>query len=210
MSFPGNKPIHTVIFDLGNVLIDWNPRYLFRKLFGDDIASMEHFLSAVCHSEWNEKQDAGRSWEEGVAEAIARHPEQEAFIRAYHQRWSEMLGGPIHATVELLRELRDHGTRLLALTNWSHETFPVALERYDFLGWFEGILVSGRERLIKPDPAVFRLLIERFNVDVPRAVFIDDSLRNVEGARAVGLHALHFTNANRLRADLQSLGLTLP
>jgi 2-haloacid dehalogenase len=209
MSLAVSKPIHTVIFDLGNVLIDWNPRYLFRKLFGNDIAAMERFLSEVCHTEWNERQDAGRSWDDAVAEAISRHPDHEEFIRAYRRRWSEMLGGPIAESVEILRELRDCGTRLLALTNWSHETFPVALERFEFLGWFEDILVSGREKLIKPDPAIFRLLIERFDIEASRAVFIDDSIRNVEGARGVGLRALHFTNPGQLRADLRSLGVPL-
>jgi len=198
--------ISTVIFDLGNVLIDWNPRHLYRKIFAD-VAEMERFLAEVCHPEWNERQDAGRSWAEAIAEAIARHPTYEAQIRAYRDRWDEMLGGPIEDTVALLRDLRDCDVRLLALTNWSQDTFPIALERYEFLRWFEGILVSGGVGLIKPDPAIFRLLIERFSVDVPRAIFIDDSPRNVQGAREVGLRSIHFTGAATLRAQLRELGL---
>lgn len=201
--------IDTVIFDLGNVLIDWNPRHLYRKLFGADTEAMERFLAEVCNGAWNECQDAGRTWEEGIKEAIARHPDHEELIRAYHQRWDEMLGGPIAESVALLRELRDGGTRLLALTNWSRETFPIARERYDFLSWFEGILVSGDEGVIKPDPAIYRLLISRFDVDVTRAVFTDDNIRNVEGARQAGLQALHFTGAQQLRAELRKLGLPL-
>jgi 2-haloacid dehalogenase len=199
--------IDTVVFDLGNVLIDWNPRHLYRKLFGNDTQGMEHFLSEVCNAEWNERQDAGRTWQEAIDEAIARHPDHADLIRAFHERWDEMLGGPIWESIALLEELRAGGTRLLALTNWSRETFPIALERYEFLSWFEGILVSGHEGLIKPDPAIFRLLISRFDIDISRTLFIDDNMRNVEAARQVGLHAIHFTGAATLRAELKELGL---
>lgn len=201
------REIDTVIFDLGNVLIRWDPRHLYRKLFGDDTDAMERFLTEVCHPEWNERQDAGRTWQEAIDEAIKRHPEHEALIRAYRLRWDEMLDGAILDSVAVLQQLRDNGTRLLALTNWSRETFPVALERYEFLRWFEGILVSGQEGLIKPDPAIFRLLISRFGIDVSRAIFIDDSLRNVNGAQQVGLRAIHFENAEKLQTDLRALGL---
>jgi 2-haloacid dehalogenase len=201
------RAIDTVIFDIGNVLIRWDPRNLYRKLFGDDTEAMERFLTEVCHPEWNERQDAGRTWQEAIDEAIGRHPEHEALIRAYRERWDEMLDGAILETVEVLKLLRDNGTRVLALTNWSRETFPMARERYDFLHWFEGILVSGEEGLVKPDPAIFRRLISRFDVDVSRAIFIDDSMRNVNGARQVGLEAIHFENADKLRRDLRALGL---
>lgn len=203
----GARTIDTVIFDLGNVLIDWNPRHLYRKLFGDDVEGMERFLREVCHSEWNERQDAGRTWAEAIAEATERYPEHEELIRAYHLRWDEMLGGPIQDSVALLDELRKAGTRLFALTNWSRETFPIALERYDFLRWFEGILVSGEERLIKPDPEIFRRLISRFNIEPSRAVFIDDSPRNVDGARQAGLRAIRFDGAESLRKALREFEL---
>ena len=204
-----NRPgaIDTVIFDLGNVLINWDPRHLYRKLFGQDVEGMERFLADVCPPHWNEQQDAGRTWEEGIKQAVALHPEQEMLIRAYRERWDEMLGGVISESVAVLDQLRKGDIRLFALTNWSHETFPMALQRYEFLSWFRGILVSGQERLIKPDPAIFRLLLSRFDIDAARAVFIDDNIRNVEGARHVGLHALHFTDAQRMRLDLRALGL---
>lgn len=202
-----NTPhIDTVVFDLGGVLIDWNPRHLYRKIFGNE-AEMETFLAEVCNSEWNEKQDAGRPWTEGVAEAIKLHPHYAEQIRAYHERWTETLNGTIDDTVALLEPLKRNGIRILALTNWSNETFHFAEEMFPFLSEFEGILVSGDERLIKPDPRIFNLLIERYHLTPQHTVFIDDNLRNVEGARKVGLHALQFTNAQKLKQELNALGV---
>jgi 2-haloacid dehalogenase len=201
-------PIEVVVFDLGGVLVDWNPRYLYRRLFNDD-AAMEHFLSEVCSPEWNERQDAGRPWYEALAELTARHPDQAAMIAAYHQRWLEMLGGDMPETVELLKELKERGLRLYALTNWSHETFPAARSRFAFLEWFEGIVVSGEERLAKPDPEIFYRLLMRYDIVPSRAVYIDDSPRNVSVAAGLGLHALRFVDAHRLRQDLIDLGLPI-
>lgn len=201
--------VHTVVFDLGNVLIHWNPRALYKKIFADDEAAMEHFLAEVCNAEWNERQDCGRSWEDGIALAVQQHPAHEANIRAYYERWEEMIPGAIEETVEILAQLRALGVRLLALTNWSHETFPIALKRFAFLAWFEGIVVSGHERLVKPDPAIFKLLIDRYRLDPTSTVFIDDSIRNVEASMAEGLHGIHFQNAADLRLQLQALGLPL-
>lgn len=199
--------IDTVIFDLGGVLIDWNPRHLYRQLFGADVDAMERFLTEVCHTEWNEQQDAGRSWEDAIQEAIARHPADEKMIRAYHERWHEMIAGALDDTVAVLDELRGQKIRILALTNWSHQTFPVAVERFPFLRWFEGVLVSGTEGLKKPDPAIFALMLARYDINPERAVFIDDLKRNTDAAQAAGLHALHFSGAQQLRADLRKLGL---
>ncbi|MFJ2364669.1 HAD family hydrolase [Pseudomonas sp. NPDC087697] len=206
---PLNHPttIDTVVFDLGNVLIHWNPRNLYRKIFGNDVQAMETFLSEVSPPEWNERQDAGRSWQEGINEAIARHPSQEALIRAYRERWEETLGGALEETVLILDELHAKGVRLLALTNWSAETFPIALERFPFLHTFEGILVSGEEGIIKPAPAIFQLLKSRYRLEGHHAVFIDDHAPNVEGARREGFNALQFTSAAQLRKDLVALGL---
>ena len=201
--------INTVVFDLGNVLIRWNPRNLYRKLFGDDEQAMETFLSEVCSTDWNERQDAGRSWQEAIDEAIARHPRQEALIRAYRERWEEMLGGAMEETVEILEQLHAKQVRLLALTNWSAETFPIALERFAFLNRFEGILVSGAEGVIKPAPQIFQLLKSRYQLEGHHAVFIDDHAPNIEGARREGFHALQFSNAGQLREDLAALGLPL-
>lgn len=194
------------MFDLGGVLIDWNPRHLYRQLF-DDAEAMERFLSQVCSPEWNERQDAGRPWREAVADLIARHPDQAEMITAYHQRWPEMLSGEMPDSVAVLEELKSQGLRLYALTNWSHETFPVARKRFAFLDWFEGIVVSGEERVIKPDPAIFHRLLTRYAITPSRAVFIDDSPRNVAVASAVGFRALRFMDADRLRQDLIALGL---
>ncbi|WP_233117538.1 HAD family hydrolase [Aggregatibacter actinomycetemcomitans] len=188
------------------MLVDWNPRHLYRKIFSND-AEMERFLAEVCNSEWNARQDAGRSWSEGVAEAVKQHPQYEAEIRAYHERWTETLNGAIDDTVALLEPLKRSGVRLLALTNWSNETFHFAEERFPFLTEFEGILVSGHERLAKPDPRIFNLLIERYHLNPQHTVFIDDNLRNVEGARNVGLHTLQFTHAQKLKQDLITLGV---
>lgn len=198
---------NTAVFDLGNVLIRWNPRNLYKKLFGDDVEGMEAFLTEVCHSAWNEEQDRGRTWQAATEEAIARHPGQEMLIRAYRERWEETLDGAIEETVEILDELQANGIRLLALTNWSAETFPIALERFEFLQRFEGIVVSGVEGVIKPSPEIFQLLTSRYDVDRTRAVFIDDHLPNIEGARREGFQAVQFFDAAQLRRDLVALGL---
>lgn len=205
MSPPFARPT-TVVFDLGGVLIDWDPRYLYRSMFPDETA-MEAFLAEVLTAEWNAEQDAGRPFGEAV-EALAReHPEHRERIVAFWERWIETLGEAIQPTVEVLAELREAGVPLYALTNWSAETFPLARPRYPFLEWFDGILVSGEVRLAKPDPAIFRLLIERYGLKPGETVFIDDVETNVEAARAVGLVALRFTGAEALRLKLVELGL---
>lgn len=206
---PSAGTIGAVVFDLGGVLVDWNPRYLYRPLFGDDVAGMEWFLAEVCSPAWNAAQDAGRGWDEAVDEAIARHPDQAERIRAYRDRWIETLGEALAPTVRVLDELRGGDCRLYALTNWSRETFPHALERYDFLGWFDGIVVSGQERLAKPDPAIFRLLMERHGLRAERTVFIDDMAYNAEAAARLGMHAIHFRDADQLRRELARLGVAI-
>jgi len=197
----------TVIFDLGGVLIDWNPRHLFRKLFPGDDAGMEHFLAHVCNSHWNEQQDAGRAFADAVTAAVREHPDKEALIRAYHERWIEMLGGPIDGSVAIVAALRDRKVPLYALTNWSHETFPLAEPMFPFLAWFDGIVVSGRERLIKPDPRIYRLLLERYGIAPATAVYIDDNARNAAAATELGLYGIHFTGPAALRRELETLEL---
>ena len=191
----------SVVFDFGGVLIDWNPRHLYRKLLPDE-ASIETFLSTVCTPHWNERQDAGRAWAEAVAELVARVPEQKALIEAYWKRWPEMMGGAIEATVAVAHELRRRGVLLYGLTNWSAETFPHARERFEFLDWFAGIVVSGAEGVIKPSPQIFRILVERFDLQSEEIVFIDDNPANVEAARAFGIDSHHFRTAENLRAFL--------
>lgn len=204
----GNNSIEGVIFDLGNVLIEWNPRRLYRKIFADE-EQMAWFLTHVCHHGWNLEQDRGRSWADGIQEAIGRHPEWRREIEAYSLRWEEMMGGAIDGSLSILEELKAQGVPVFALTNWSAETFPLAEARFAFLQWFDARVVSGEERLVKPDPAIFHLMIERAGLPAEKMAFIDDSKTNVESAEAVGLKALHFTDPQRLRRDLLALGLPL-
>lgn len=201
------SPVRNVVFDLGGVLIDWNPRHLYRKLFGDDIAAMEDFLATVCTQEWNEQQDAGRTAADAQAELIERFPEHEAHIRAYYDRFDEMMAGSIPGTLDILEALHERQVPLYALTNWSAETFPHALRRFAFFQRFRGIVVSGRIKLKKPDPRIFAHLIATHRLAAGETLFIDDSATNVEGARAAGLQALHFQVPERLAADLRGLGL---
>ncbi len=195
-----------VVFDLGGVLIDWNPRYLYRQLL-DDEREIERFLAEVCHPEWNEEQDRGRTFAAAIEEAVARHPGERALIEAYHHRWHDMLAGPIAGSVEILEELKQTGVELHALTNWSVEKFPIARERYDFLGWFESILVSGEVGLIKPDPRIFRLLLESIGRAAADCVYIDDNAKNVAAAGALGFDAIHFQGPEPLRRDLVRRGV---
>ena len=206
MTSPAQARPTTVTFDLGGVLIDWNPRYLYQKLF-DDEAEMERFLAEVTTQEWNAAQDAGRPWSEAVEVLSAKFPDHRDLIDAYHTRWPEMLGEAIHGTVAILDELRARGVRLYALSNWSAETFPVALERYPFLGWFDGIVISGEVGAAKPDVRIFQELIDRHEIEPSETVFVDDNEPNVTAAAAMGFIALRFHDAERLREDLEGLGL---
>ncbi len=199
-------PVSTVVFDLGGVLIDWDPRYAYRDM-GATEAEIERFLAEVATSEWNHQFDAGRPFAEGIAERKERFPEHAEWLDAWWTRWPDMLGDAIAGTVDVLDELTSRGVPVYALTNWSAETFPIARERFDFLSAFEGIVVSGEVGLAKPDPAIYRRLTSDFGIDPADAVFVDDLVRNVEAARAVGLHGLRFTGADDLRRDLAALGL---
>lgn len=195
--------LDTIIFDLGGVLIDWNPEYVFRTVIPED-DRRAFFFANICTSDWNVEQDAGRTLQQGTDLLVAQWPEWESEIRTFYGRWEDMLGGPIPETVELFRALKEQGThRLLALTNWSHETFPVALERYDFLHWFEGIVVSGVEKTRKPFADIYKILLERYSVDPERAVFIDDNLHNVKAAESLGINGVHFQSADDLREKLR-------
>lgn len=196
----------TVIFDLGGVLIDWDPRRPYRDLLASD-DEIERFFDRAGMLAWNAQQDAGLAWDVAIEEHAAKHPEYANLIAAWHARWTDMLVGPIDGTVSILKELRSAGTPTYALTNWSDSTFPIARERYGFLDWFDGIVVSGEERVIKPDPRIYQILFERYDVDPADAVFIDDSPRNVKAAVALGVTALHFTDSHQLRAQLAELGL---
>jgi 2-haloacid dehalogenase len=194
------------VFDLGGVLIDWNPRYLYRKLFAGDDAAMENFLAHVCSPSWNAQQDAGRTFAEACASLKLHHPTHAELIDAWFQRHGEMLAGPVSGTVELLATLRARGVPLYALSNWSAETFPTALKRFEFLQWFQGILLSGEVRLIKPDPRIFHQFFETFAVDPAQTIFIDDLPHNVNAATALGMHGILFTDPAALRHELVKVG----
>jgi 2-haloacid dehalogenase len=199
--------LNTVIFDLGGVLIDWNPRYLYRKIFNSD-EEIEWFLKNICTSDWNEELDAGRSFEEATKELAEQHPQYAEAIFAWHHRWPETLKGEIADTVEILKNIKQKNHhRLYALTNWSHEKFPYALQRFEFLHWFEGIVVSGEEKTRKPYPEFYKILFDRYQVDPTRTVFIDDSLRNIEAGRALGMHGVHFKSPQDLKFELKKMSV---
>ena len=193
---PGSKLRHgamtepvrnIVVFDLGGVLVDWDPRHLYRKLFRNDEPAMEHFLASVCTDEWNRAQDAGRSFAEGACLLKRQHPDKAELIDAYGARFDEMMAGPIVGSVEIVAELRDRGAPLYGLTNWSAETYPLALKRFEFLRWFRGIVVSGDVGAIKPDPRIYGFMLARFAIDPQHAAYIDDNAANAEAARRFGL-----------------------
>jgi 2-haloacid dehalogenase len=196
----------TVVFDLGGVLIDWDPRHLYRQLF-EDPDEMESFLAEVTTAEWNGHQDAGRPWAEAIEILVAEYPERRELIEAFHRRWPEMLAGEIPGTVDVLAELGTAGVRLVALSNWSAEMFPVALERFEFLASFEGIVISGEIGVNKPDRRIFEHLTQRFGIGPEDAVFVDDSAANVDAATDFGFCAIQFTDATALRLALVRLGL---
>ena len=199
-------PVRAVVFDIGGVLVEWDPRRLYRTMF-DDPDAMEDFLATVVTDEWNATLDAGRSFAEAVAELVARHPERAAEISAYHERWPEMLGDAVPGTAELVAELRSAGVPVYALTNFSGETFPLARKRFGFLGDFDGVLVSGQEGVVKPDPAIYALAAQRFGLEPAATLFVDDRRDNVEAARRAGWHAEVFTDAPALRRHLRAAGL---
>lgn len=195
------------IFDLGGVLIDWNPRYLYRKLFAGDTAAMERFLAEVCTSAWNLDLDRGRPFQEAIDELKLAHPDQAPLIQAYLDRWPEMLGAVDQSVAALVRELRQTGLRLYSLSNWSAETFAATRGRFPELRLFHDILISGEAGHVKPDPELFELAVRRFGVAPERTFFVDDVRANVEGARQHGLTAIEFSDVRGLRSDLARLGV---
>ena len=195
--------INTIIFDLGGVLIDWNPMYVYRNYFESD-EKLHYFFEQICTHDWNEEQDAGRSISEGTQLLIQQFPEWEQPIRDYYGRWTEMLGGPIEETVEVFRDLKEAGRyKMYALTNWNQHLFEIALVRYHFLHWFDGRVVSGEEKTRKPFPEFYERLLQRYQVDAAKTLFVDDNIRNVKAALALGIDSIHFTNAAALKQQLE-------
>jgi 2-haloacid dehalogenase len=198
---------NTIIFDLGGVLIDWNPDYVYRTIFPNE-EDMRWFYQNICTSDWNEEQDAGRPLSEATELLVKKFPEHEHHIRAYYGRWEEMLRGPIDETVAILRSLKNNPDyKLYALTNWSAETFPVALKRYDFLHWFDGRLVSGEEKTRKPYKEIYELLIKRFDIDPTKSIYTDDNVRNLGPAKDLGIHTIHFRSPEQFKQELQQAGV---
>lgn len=203
------KAIDSIIFDLGGVLIDWNPRYVYRTIFESE-KEIDWFFENICTHDWNENQDAGYPIAKATEELVAKHPEWEKEIRAYYGRWEEMLGGPINDTVDLFRTLKkDTDLKFYALTNWSAETFPIALDRYDFLHWFDGRVVSGEEKTRKPFIEFYQRLLDRYQVNPAATLFIDDNLRNVKAAESLGISSIHFKTPQQLQAEISLYKLPL-
>lgn len=203
---PADNP--TIVFDVGNVLIRWDPRLLYRDLIPDD-EKRDWFMQNVCTAAWNIEQDRGRSWEEAIALLVSQHPEWEAEIRAYDERWHETVPGEIAESVAVLSELKARGEKVYAITNFSREKWAESLIRFPFLQSFDGTVVSAHERLLKPDPSIYRVLLDRYDLTAGDCIFVDDSIRNVEAARSVGMQAVHFVEPIDLRAELRGLGARL-
>lgn len=199
--------IKNIIFDFGGVVMDWDPRYFFKDHFNDD-EKMEHFLKNIVTDEWNAEQDRGRTLEEGTEIQVTKHPEWEKEIRAYYDNWTTMLKSDIPHNVAVLRKLEHSKYELFGLTNWSAELFPYAVENYDFFTIFEDkIVVSGTEKLIKPDPEIWKVLLNRYQIKAEESVFIDDNFNNIEVAKSLGFICVHIKNDTDLEKELKDLGV---
>jgi 2-haloacid dehalogenase len=197
------KQLKNIVFDLGGVLIDWNPEYMYKKIIPDE-HERKAFLDNICTMSWNEEQDGGRSIQEANDLLLSLYPDKSDYILAFYQRWEEMLNGPIEGTVEVLKLLKSNNQhRIYALTNWSAETFPRALELFDFLHWFDGRIVSGEEKTRKPFTEIYELTLSRFCIDASETLFIDDNLRNIKAAEACGIQCIHFQSPALLINELK-------
>ena len=201
--------IQAVVFDLGGVVIDWDPKLLYRKVFDGDEAKMEMFLKQICPPDWNERQDGGRSLAAATEERLAAHPEWEREIRAFYGRWIEMIGGPIPGTADIMRELATLGVRLFALSNWSAETFPLVRHRFAELDLFEKIVISGEHGCAKPDERYYRIALDKFGLPASSLLFVDDNLRNIRAAERLGFVSLVFKSAEQLRGGLRAMGFAI-
>ncbi|HEY6294374.1 MAG TPA: HAD family phosphatase [Streptosporangiaceae bacterium] len=201
-------PITTVVFDLGGVLIDWDPRHLYRQLFADP-AQMEDFLARVCTPDWHHAHDLGEDTAASCRRLASQYPGQREMIMAWAERGEDMIRGQIDETVAVLAELRAAGVPCLALSNMEAETFPLRRARFAFLDWFDGCVISGIEGVAKPDRRIFEILLRRYRLAPAATLFIDDAPPNVAAARELGLHALHYTSAGALRRELRSLGFAV-
>jgi len=202
--------INTIIFDLGGVLIDWQPEFVFLDEFNGDREKMQWFFDNICTQDWNENQDAGYPMAKATEERVALFPDHEKHIRMFYGRWVEMLGNAIEGTVKILEKfIQSNDYKVVALTNWSAETFPIALEKFDFLHWFEGIIVSGEEKTRKPFKDIYDLTLSRYNITAENAIFIDDNLRNIDAANKIGINGIHFKSPEQLIKQLETYNISL-
>ncbi len=199
--------IRAIVFDFGGVLMDWNPRYLYRKLFPGNDTAMERFLAEIGFTEWNQQQDAGRAFSLAVAELVQQFPSYAELIQAYHERWEESIAGPLQGTVDLLLPLKHAGFELYGLSNWSSEKFGAVRAKYAFFQLFDTILLSGDVKLIKPAPGIFDALLERIGRSASECLFIDDSEENISTARSLGFETIRFESPDQLRRELRHRGL---
>lgn len=193
-----------IVFDFGGVLVDWNPHHLYDKYFGSR-EKAEWFLNNICLYSWNLQMDGGKPFAEGVAELQAEHPEWSEAIAIYHTRWIEMMNGEIEGMASVIRRLKMAGYGVYGLTNWSAETFPMIRDTYPVFQEFDGIVVSGEEHLLKPDEAIYKCLLERYDLQAEESLFVDDNADNVAGARNVGMKAIQFTSAEELERELKDV-----
>lgn len=198
--------IQAVIFDFGNVLLEWNPRHVYRRYFPNEEA-MEQFLHEVNFMDWNAQQDKGRTFAEGVAELSKHFPHYSELIQAYHDNWEDSIGEYFEGTVEIMKQLKKAGYPLYGLSNWSAETFPIAREKYNFFNLLDDMVISGEVGMIKPEPEIFEHLLERIGKLAQECLFIDDSLANIQQAQKMGFTAIHFESAEQLEDELKILKL---
>ena len=201
--------IKAIIFDLGNVLMDWDRAYLYRKMFKGEEEKMTYFLDHVCTLEWNAELDKGYPFARAIEELIPKHPKYEKYIRAYKDRWIEMVPGALEETVALMAELKEQGYSLYALSNWAAETFPQVCPHYAFFDWFDEIVLSGDIGVTKPDPGIYQALLNKIPFPPEECVFIDDSLANVQGGEVLGIHGIHFVSVDDLREKLRGFGVEI-
>ena len=199
--------IHAILFDFGNVLLEWNPRYIYRRYFPDDETSMEQFLQEVDFMEWNAQQDKGRTFAEGVAQLSREFPHYSHLIQAYHDNWKDSIGGSLEGTVEIMKRLKQAGYSVYGLSNWSAETFPLVRDKFGFFGLLDDIIISGDVGQIKPDPEIYEIALKRIGRPAPECLFIDDSLANIEQARRMGFAVVHFQSPEQLERELKTLKL---
>lgn len=203
-----NSKIETIIFDLGGVLVDWKPEYVYRKVFNNDEKKVQWFLNTVCTPEWNIEQDAGRTIEEGVNIKIKEFPQYEEWIRLFYNEWHNMFSGPIQENVELFKDLKNSGNyNIYALTNWSAEKWDLALELFPFFKDFDGVVVSGREKTRKPFPEIYTLILNRFNINPKSTIFIDDNFDNVQAAKTLDIQSISYTPSVDLKLELKKFNV---